>query len=40
MKDELVDSEVDVHATLATEPEGEAPYLYIENEEVCALLAP
>lgn len=40
IKDELVDSEVDVFAALVTEPAGEAPYPYIENEEARPLLPP
>lgn len=40
MKVELVDSEVDVYAALVTEPAGEAPYPYIENEDARALFAP
>lgn len=40
MKDEVVDSEVDVCAALVIEPAGEAPYPYIENEDARALFAP
>jgi hypothetical protein len=40
MKDEFVDSEVDVIGALVTEPTGEAPYPYIENEDARALLTP